>query len=121
VNNEIKQVPDEVKIKSDRLFSQDINEKEQRKSHQQKLFWSVLLLSLIGIVFSIYTASTLLHTDPSNQKVAIIGLMITAPIILILALLRYVYDGKKTDDPQPTLMLNIGKEFASVLTTIFKK
>ncbi|MEA1956252.1 MAG: hypothetical protein U9N02_07150 [Campylobacterota bacterium] len=47
--------------------------------------------------------------------------MITAPIILILALLRYVYDATKTDSPQPTLLLNVGKELAAVLQGIFKK
>jgi len=121
MSSEIKQVPEAIKANSDKLFTQDIQEKEQKKSHQQKMFWSVLLLSLAGIVVSLYLASTLLYTKPSNQEVAIIGLLITAPIILILALLRYVYDGKKEDAPAPTLMLNVGKELAGVLKDYLSK
>lgn len=111
----------EQKENSNKLFNQDLNEKVQKKAHQQKLFWSVMGLSFVLISFSVYLAFSLLHSKPTTQEVAIIGLMTTAPIILILALLRYVYDGKKEDSPQPTLMLNVGKELASMIQSIFKK
>jgi len=117
----IKQLPTEQEENSNKLFNQDLDEKEQKKSHQQKLFWSVLILSLVMIFYSVFQASLLLRVKPNTQEVAIVGLMITAPIILILALLRYVYDGKKEDSPQPTLILNVGKELANVLQSVFKK
>ena len=121
MSNEFKEPSLEQKENSNKLLNQDLNEKVQKKAHQQKLFWSVLLLSIISISYSMYLASSFLDAKPTTQQVAILGLMITAPIILILALLRYVYDGKKEDSPQPTLMLNVGKELAGVIQNIFKK
>ncbi|MEA1956253.1 MAG: hypothetical protein U9N02_07155 [Campylobacterota bacterium] len=73
-NNKLKQVDDVTKNRDSDFFTQDIEEKLQKKAHQQKLFWSVLLLSLLLISISIYLASTLLHSSPTTQEVAIIGL-----------------------------------------------
>lgn len=104
-----------------KLSTHDIEDKKQKKGHQQKLFWSVLPFSAFLIVIALFMAYKELQGSPTTQEVAILALMITAPIILVLALLRYVYDGQKSDAPQPTLLLNVGKELASVIQGIFKK
>lgn len=117
-----KEVTDEKNIHDSRFRQYELDEQEERNRNKKTLFFSVIgssaFLMLIALFSSIYELTS---DNVSTQKVAIITLLITAPIILVLALMRYIYDGKKIDDPQPTLMLNIGKEFAGVLTTIFKK
>lgn len=114
--------PNEERIKNDnRLFDQNLKEKEQKKSQQRTLFRIVLLVSFCMIVFSMCEAHLLLHQKPSTQEVAIVVFMITAPIILILALLRYIYDGGKENSPKPTLTLNAVKEFIGVVQNILKK
>jgi len=104
-----------------KLAPYDIVERKQKKSHQQKLFWSVLCFSIILMIIALVLAARELKGTPTTQEVAILGLIITAPIVMVLALLRYVYDGKKSDAPQPTLLLNVGKELAGVIQGIFKK
>lgn len=104
-----------------KLAPYDIEERKQKKEHQQKLFWAVLIFSGILMIIALILSYRELKGTPTTQEVAILGLIITAPIILVLALLRYVYDGKKSDTPQPTLLLNVGKELAGVIQGIFKK
>ena len=104
-----------------KLSRHDIEEKIQKKAHQQKLFWAVLSFSIILMIIALVLAYRELAGTPTTQEVAILGLIITAPIIMVLALLRYVYEGKKSDAPQPTLLLNVGKELAGVIQGIFKK
>ena len=119
--NNITPVPSETIAKDSEFQNDEFLAKRERSKNQKILFFSVLGSSALLMVIALGSAVYELLGTPSTQEVAIIALMLTAPIILILALMRYVYDGKKADDPQPTLMLNIGKEFASVLQTIFKK
>lgn len=102
-------------------YIHDIENEKQKRKHQQKLFWVVLILSVIFIICALYLAVQKLENYPTTQEVAILGLIVTAPIILVLALLRYVYDEKKSDNPQPTLMLNVAKELVGVLKAILKK
>jgi hypothetical protein len=75
-------------------------------------------MSGVIILFSLCVAYNELIETPKTQEVAIIGFMLTIPVILILSLMRYVYDGKKSDEPQPTLLLNVGKEFVGMIKTV---
>lgn len=112
---------DTVDTLEDRFKSHEIASSAQRLKQQKILFRIVLVGSVIFLAFSVCIAFAELSTVVRAPEAVIIGMLITAPIILILALLRYVYDGSKSDDPQPTLMLNVGKELAGVLQSIFKK
>ena len=114
----IKEVSQEVserdkKLKDDELFAQI-----QKTGRQKTLFWAVLISSGGIMAFSLYVAYNELIGTPKTQEVAIIGFMLTIPVILILSLMRYVYDGKKSDEPQPTLLLNVGKEFVGMIKTV---
>jgi len=121
-NGGLKSVSKEQKEYDSAFKDDELSAKRENTKNRKTLFYSVLGTSFIIMIVAVGSSvCTLLRHDATTQNVAILALIITAPIIMILALMRYVYDGKKTDDPQPTLMLNIGKEFAAVLTTIFKK
>lgn len=100
----------------------DFIAKRERNKNKKILFYSILgtsgFLMMVAILSSLYV---LMCSKATTQEVAILTIMTTAPIILSLALMRYTYDGSKTELPQPTLMLNIGKEFATVLTSVFKR
>jgi uncharacterized membrane protein len=104
-----------------RFREHEISSNAQKLTHQKKLFWVVLIGAGIMLALAILQAFLSMSILVTTQKALVIGMLISAPIILILALLRYVYDGSKKDDPEPSLMLNVGKELASVLSAIFKK
>ncbi len=106
---------------NDEFKSFQIRKEEQRFNHQKYLFNGVIVVSGIIVIFVGLIANNFVKNDLTTQEALLLGMMITAPIILILALMRYVYDGKKEDNPQPTLMLNVGKELAGVITSIIKK
>ena len=115
--------PSEDQIEYDsEIKSNELDAKQKNTKQRNILFYSVGAISLILIIVAIGSAvCTLLAGSVTTQEVAVLTIMTTAPIILALALMRYVFDGKKSDAPQPTLMLNVGKELANVLVEIFKK
>ena len=119
MGNGITSVDDE-RLGQDSEFRDDEFIAQRKKNkHQNILFFGIAIISLILMIIAVYLSYVTLEGNPTTQKVAILVLMITAPIILILALMRYTYKGKESDNPQPTLMLNIGREFSSVLKEIF--
>jgi len=99
----------------------ELENNAQKHRQQNVLFYSILGGSAIMIVWVMLEAFKQLANEITPQATIILGILITAPIISILALMRYVYDGKKKDDPQPTLLLNVGKELATVIKSIFGK
>lgn len=118
----LREVSEEIIQKDSEFKNDELLAQREKTKHQKTLFFSVVGSSALLMVVAISSAVYKLYTGSiSTQEVAVLTFMITAPIILVLALMRYVYDGRKTDTPAPTLMLNVGKEFASVLTSIFKK
>ena len=117
----IKKVSEDTLAKDSEFKNDELLAQRENNRHQKTLFFSVISSSALLMVIALGSAICELMGTPSTQEVAILALMITAPIILILALMRYIYDGKKSDNPQPTLLLNVGKELASVLQGIFKK
>jgi len=122
VNNILKTAnADDTKLEHE-FKNDDFIAKRERNKNKKILFYSILgtsgFLMMVAILSSLYV---LMCSKATTQEVAILTIMTTAPIILSLALMRYTYDGSKTELPQPTLMLNIGKEFATVLTSVFKR
>ena len=117
----IKKVSEDTLVKDSEFKNDELLAQREKNRHQKTLFFGVLVSSAILMVIALYSAISELMGEPSTQEVAILALMVTAPIVLILALMRYIYDGQKSDSPQPTLLLNVGKELAGVIQGIFKK
>ena len=121
---ELKKPSNNTMVYDEKIKNNELSDKEERSKNKKTLFYSVLGTSGVLMIISVCCIVYKLTTDAgfiSTQDVAVLAMMMTAPIILSLALMRYIYDGKKSDEPQPTLMLNVGKELASVLASIFKK
>jgi len=114
----IKDISPEMAERDKKLKDDELSSKIAKTGRQKILFWSVLLSSGAIMIFSLYVAYKELIGTPKTQEVAIIGFMLTIPVILTLSLMRYVYDGKKSDEPQPTLLLNVGKEFVGMIKTV---
>lgn len=114
----IKEISVEMSERDKKLKDDELSSKIAKTTRQKILFWSVLVSSGAIMVFSLCVAYNELVGTPKTQEVAIIGFMLTIPVILMLSLMRYVYDGKKSDEPQPTLLLNVGKEFVGMIKTV---
>lgn len=119
---EIKKPSESILIYDEKLKNNELSEKEERSKNKKTLFYSILggsaLLMFIAISLAIFI---LCSREASTQEVALITILITAPIILSLALMRYIYDGNKKDEPKPTLLLNVGKEIVEVLKDYLSK
>jgi len=120
--DELKQVPNDRVDYGRKIEENELSSKQDNTKNKKILFYSVMSTSFLLLIVAIASSvCTLLSHSVTTQEVAVLTIMVTAPIIMILSLMRYVFDGKKEDAPQPTLILNIGKEFAGVLQNIFKK
>jgi len=112
------------------LHERELEEKRQQHQHledlnnQRKELFDLFKKYIPWMAAVAYAASFVVIFRPSNQGAVMAGLLIMFPVVIILAMIRMLYGNGKSNDMEktaPSIVLNIGKEFASVIKMYLSK
>ena len=112
------------------LHDRELEERRQQHQHledingQRKELFDLFKKYIPWVVGVSYLAGFIVIFRPSGQGAVAAGLLTMFPAVIILAMIRVLYGNDKlgnTEKTAPSVVLNIGKELASVLKSYLSK
>jgi len=109
------------------LHERELEDKRQKHEHtadihNQKKELFEMFKKYITWMFGIGYAFILLSIYlPSTQGAIASAIAIMLPLVIVLAMIRMLYSGETSEKTPPSVVLNVGKELASVIKLWIKQ
>lgn len=103
-------------------IQQEYENLETINKQRKILFVSVMGLVTVMFVVSYCIAIDVALVNPSTQGAILSGLLIMVPVVLLLAMIRVLYQNRDAnkDNTAPSIMLNLVKEIGGVVKDYIK-